>query len=147
MRILTVLTLSYADLLLLFLCICLYLLFVVLILRRPPRSTRTDTLFPYTTLFRSRFARNGQKCSGRTAALLRRFLIHRRLHALVERLARRADALGIGRGRPIAVRCDHQLALRIDEDALPEDALRGHAAVVVGQIGRASCRARVCQYV
>src|SRR3546814_5297005 len=27
-------------------------------IRRPPRSTRTDTLFPYTTLFRSdRFAR------------------------------------------------------------------------------------------
>src|SRR3546814_1136720 len=25
--------------------------------RRPPRSTRTDTLFPYTTLFRSPFAR------------------------------------------------------------------------------------------
>src|SRR3546814_18962709 len=25
-------------------------------LRRPPRSTRTDTLFPYTTLFRSRLA-------------------------------------------------------------------------------------------
>src|SRR3546814_14869519 len=24
-------------------------------LRRPPRSTRTHTLFPYTTLFRSRF--------------------------------------------------------------------------------------------
>src|SRR3546814_3877145 len=27
--------------------------FFFLILRRPPRSTRTDTLFPYTTLFRS----------------------------------------------------------------------------------------------
>src|SRR3546814_8953320 len=26
--------------------------------RRPPRSTRTDTLFPYTTLFRSRDRRN-----------------------------------------------------------------------------------------
>src|SRR3546814_3733274 len=26
-------------------------------IRRPPRSTRTDTLFPYTTLFRSRSAR------------------------------------------------------------------------------------------
>src|SRR3546814_8392194 len=25
-------------------------------IRRPPRSTRTDTLFPYTTLFRSRKA-------------------------------------------------------------------------------------------
>src|SRR3546814_7165447 len=28
-------------------------------LRRPPRSTRTDTLFPYTTLFRSRGAGDG----------------------------------------------------------------------------------------
>src|SRR3546814_20856284 len=27
--------------------------FFVLMFRRPPRSTRTDTLFPYTTLFRS----------------------------------------------------------------------------------------------
>src|SRR3546814_20160436 len=27
--------------------------FFFLIIRRPPRSTRTDTLFPYTTLFRS----------------------------------------------------------------------------------------------
>src|SRR3546814_2854579 len=26
-------------------------------IRRPPRSTRTDTLFPYTTLFRSPFVR------------------------------------------------------------------------------------------
>src|SRR3546814_13475282 len=26
-------------------------------IRRPPRSTRTDTLFPYTTLFRSRHGR------------------------------------------------------------------------------------------
>src|SRR3546814_17800296 len=30
-------------------CIC----FFFLMIRRPPRSTRTDTLFPYTTLFRS----------------------------------------------------------------------------------------------
>src|SRR3546814_11485837 len=30
------------------------LLFFFLMIRRPPRSTRTDTLFPYTTLFRSR---------------------------------------------------------------------------------------------
>src|SRR3546814_9158265 len=27
-------------------------------IRRPPRATRTDTLFPYTTLFRSRYAHN-----------------------------------------------------------------------------------------
>src|SRR3546814_18786429 len=28
-------------------------MFVFLMIRRPPRSTRTDTLFPYTTRFRS----------------------------------------------------------------------------------------------
>src|SRR3546814_14974906 len=35
-------------------------------LRRPPRSTRTDTLFPYTTLFRSRrvLDMNMDRCSG-----------------------------------------------------------------------------------
>src|SRR3546814_153449 len=30
-------------------------------IRRPPRSTRTDTLFPYTTLFRSLAAQRDQK--------------------------------------------------------------------------------------
>src|SRR3546814_10013453 len=35
----------------LFCCVCLCIFF--LMIRRPPRSTRTDTLFPYTTLFRS----------------------------------------------------------------------------------------------
>src|SRR3546814_7327602 len=28
-------------------------------IRRPPRSTRTDTLFPYTTLFRSELSNGG----------------------------------------------------------------------------------------
>src|SRR3546814_4418653 len=32
----------------------MFLCFFFLMIRRPPRSTRTDTLFPYTTLFRSR---------------------------------------------------------------------------------------------
>src|SRR3546814_7379668 len=36
-------------------------------IRRPPRSTRTDTLFPYTTLFRSR---SGQSRSAGGATLL-----------------------------------------------------------------------------
>src|SRR3546814_8717390 len=31
-----------------YVCFCFFL-----VIRRPPRSTRTDTLFPYTTLFRS----------------------------------------------------------------------------------------------
>src|SRR3546814_18329227 len=33
--------------------VCCLLCVFFLMIRRPPRSTRTDTLFPYTTLFRS----------------------------------------------------------------------------------------------
>src|SRR3546814_6014919 len=59
---------------------CFLVLLFFLMIRRPPRSTRTDTRFPYTTLFRSpwspresspdrpppRRGRNGRTC--RTAA-------------------------------------------------------------------------------
>src|SRR3546814_17500125 len=38
---------------LLLLHISIVLVVFFLMIRRPPRSTRTDTLFPYTTLFRS----------------------------------------------------------------------------------------------
>src|SRR3546814_21054049 len=40
--------------------VCIFFFIVVfffLMIRRPPRSTRTDTLFPYTTLFRSYYGR------------------------------------------------------------------------------------------
>src|SRR3546814_11630318 len=41
----------------------LYIFFFFLMIRLPPRSTRTDTLFPYTTLFRSTAAcRSGARC-------------------------------------------------------------------------------------
>src|SRR3546814_1951091 len=38
---------------LVFTCFFFRVVFFFLMIRRPPRSTRTDTLFPYTTLFRS----------------------------------------------------------------------------------------------
>src|SRR3546814_18106692 len=41
-----------------------YLLFFLIKLR-PPRSTRTDTLFPYTTLFRSRSPHRSPRCPRR----------------------------------------------------------------------------------
>src|SRR3546814_2062164 len=37
-------------------------------IRRPPRSTRTDTLFPYTTLFRSPRAGRLRRAADRAAA-------------------------------------------------------------------------------
>src|SRR3546814_21114962 len=36
-------------------------MFVFIMIRRPPRSTRTDTLLPYTTRFRSRVAQAGEE--------------------------------------------------------------------------------------
>src|SRR3546814_8393805 len=42
--------------------------FFFLMIRRPPRSTRTDTLFPYTTLFRSTGSCPGTPCRGRAPA-------------------------------------------------------------------------------
>src|SRR3546814_9697379 len=39
-------------------------------IRRPPRSTRTDTLFPYTTLFRSR---EGSRTKDKAAVIPRPF--------------------------------------------------------------------------
>src|SRR3546814_15101419 len=43
--------------------------FYFLMIRRPPRSTRTDTLFPYTTLFRSPGAQ--RRIAGRRFGQLR----------------------------------------------------------------------------
>src|SRR3546814_18087752 len=47
--------------------------FFFLMIRRPPRSTRTDTLFPYTTLFRSEVAARWHQHLRR----LRRHRLHR----------------------------------------------------------------------
>src|SRR3546814_7398289 len=46
-------------------------------IRRPPRSTRTDTLFPYTTLFRSGLRRQARASQG-----IRRLLMAPKLVAI-----------------------------------------------------------------
>src|SRR3546814_13516173 len=85
--------------------------FFFLMIRRPPRSTRTDTLFPYTTLFRSDDAvvggldRAGKGLvAGIVAGDLHVAPIRQRLEARVCRLAgvggvgpRLARAVEIGR--------------------------------------------------
>src|SRR3546814_965278 len=71
-------------------------------IRPPPRSTRTDTLFPYTTLFRSIFLTfDGTAVAGEKAFLLhraaqRRFIFGERLaDAMLDgaRLTRKTAAL------------------------------------------------------
>src|SRR3546814_13022431 len=56
-------------------------MFFFLMSRRPPRSTRTDTLFPYTTLFRSRQPLAGSQPPGANVAG------ERRMNAPVKRAA------------------------------------------------------------
>src|SRR3546814_13736631 len=72
--------------------------FFFLMIRRPPRSTRTDTLFPYTTLFRSCMAVLGPTQIPVDRPGLR---IQHPGHAAVQlpQLQRVAGAIG-GPGRP-----------------------------------------------
>src|SRR3546814_11272681 len=104
-------------------------------IRRPPRSTRTDTLFPYTTLFRSgrgmdELDRGGQPdlAVALVAAQLCRGQRQDRPQALA---AGCYDVAGELRDQP-------DRAVHLVEDELID---------VLQEIGRGSCRERVCQYV
>src|SRR3546814_12125889 len=62
-----------------------------LMIRRPPRSTRTDTLFPYTTLFRSVSGDRGQRFERRVAGERGGRESRRRGNDLLQIEARRDD--------------------------------------------------------
>src|SRR3546814_20492847 len=91
--------------------------------RRPPRSTRTDTLFPYTTLFRSDFIRERQ---GRTIlrrnvlaiAATRRTEPGAKLHATIG-----IDDAGFGARLFYPSQCNRQIriGLRRFDDQLAQD--------------------------
>src|SRR3546814_11918530 len=85
--------------------------FFFLMIRRPPRSTRTDTLFPYTALFRSLLAdlragvagaqRARARCTGRAGAAGRDHA-RGRLHALPP--GHRNPVQPRARGAPLTLR-------------------------------------------
>src|SRR3546814_11293410 len=114
-------------------------------IRRPPRSTRTDTLLPYTTLFRSS-----------ADAVVQDHLLARAQgdgHLAPDRAAEpgkvdRLMAPAIGRGLGTA----HDQDV-IDEAGQGADRSANGAGfpaalrlALPGEIGRASGRERVCQY-
>src|SRR3546814_1019332 len=76
-------------------------LFFSLMIRRPPRSTRTDTLFPYTTLFRSLIDRRGRHGGNLAAAIGR--VDHRRRRRVIGHRRRidDHDARPVGRRAPV----------------------------------------------
>src|SRR3546814_11557920 len=108
-------------------------------IRRPPRSTRTDTLFPYTTLFRS--VQAGREARGQHPAAAE---IDVDQHAGIAIHLAMAHHHGAGHRledpEPVIIavfRPEGGTGMLVVDDV--EIARR--------EIGRASCRERVCQYV
>src|SRR3546814_14177797 len=61
-----------------------FFLFFFLMFRRPPRSTRTDTLFPYTTLFRHVVVvEDDDQPVARLLGIVHRLIRHARRHRAV----------------------------------------------------------------
>src|SRR3546814_16303923 len=101
-------------------------------IRRPPRSTRTDTLFPYTTLFRS--------------PTLIANLDDGSLDLLGELHWSLGDnlTLNIGVQLPLGAAGSEFGGLALSEASTPPS---WGAPATIYKIGRASCRGRGCQYV
>src|SRR3546814_18736035 len=114
--------------------------------RRPPRSTRTDTLFPYTTLVRSQaglgqWGRASLADSRRSDGVQIADVIANSLFNI---------AVGSQRAHRIQRLLDPMLASKAIRPAELTDTPSQKAAISCGPLGRmamggASCRERVCQ--
>src|SRR3546814_20036965 len=100
--------------------------------RRPPRSTRTDTPFPYTTLFRSDRDHRPAPAAATPFGIT----------GLLRRLARDRRAVDPRVDAPVVETLGRQ-------DSLHQFGVGGQAGAHHRdiEIGSASCRERVCQYV
>src|SRR3546814_16519030 len=110
--------------------------------RQPARSTRTDTLFPYTTLFRAAEVTRTMPAGWQDVILVCR-----------KCSKRQGGGCGPQGGKPLAKALRKHLGVKKGRKAsvgivevgclgvCPKD------AVTLVKIGRASCRERVCQYV
>src|SRR3546814_20996747 len=94
-------------------------------IRRPPRSTRTDTLFPYTTLFRSRACR-----FRRRPFVDKQWTTH--FVASADELSKEITS------------CPEPSVCTVSSGRPPSASI---ARSSPPEIGRASWRERVCQYV
>src|SRR3546814_13621546 len=120
-------------------------------IRRPPRSTRTDPLFPYTTLFRSLLLRGGQALGaqpvGRGLDIAigfgeRLLAVH---HARARTVAQFLDGGSGTFGHVSAPKCFGWFKYA---GGLIAGRVRPPPSIFTfDEIGRATCRARWCQSV
>src|SRR3546814_12027460 len=121
-----------------------FVFFFFLMIRRPPRSTRTDTLFPYTTLFRSAHERPRASLDPTSSDLA-----GCRLGAwtLDTELGRGGMAV-VYRAERVDGMARQQAAVKIlTLGALGATGRERFQREATIQNGRASCRERGCQYV
>src|SRR3546814_13191422 len=125
-------------------------MFFFLMIRRPPRSTRTDTLFPYTTLFRS----SGRPCPNHSST---RVCDSARMLGRILGMAAVIAVASIGMANIASRTKDVREAKAAADDAngnwttqprykggwSSDPAATGASG---DEIGRASWRGRVCQY-
>src|SRR3546814_3367150 len=100
-------------------------------LRRPPRATLTDTLFPYPTLFRSDLVRHRLELSGPGAAAHE--IQHPALHPVQAGIAAgRKGAHQVQRRRRLVIGADHAACVGRSEEHTSElQSLMRHSYAVL----------------
>src|SRR3546814_12699075 len=125
--------------------------FFFLRIRRPPRSTRTDTLFPYTTLFRSLLKEMSDPEIATTVEGQRAVFQSRQasregqadlIRGQVEQARTQIEAVKVERAA-----VQDQLKLNDRELKVVREMYEKGLERLTRQIGRASCRERGCQFV
>src|SRR3546814_12618184 len=106
---------------------------------RPPRSTRTATLFPYTPLFRSK----DKEIADAHAYAATKFA--RDILSVADNLGRALAAIGEEQREDEKFK-PFVAGLEATERELMS-VFERHGITRIAEIGRASCRERVCQYV
>src|SRR3546814_15294371 len=123
-------------------------------IRRPPRSTLADTLLPYTNLFRTRFQSLQRRLVDMYVAESEARGMAATLPALFGMANRRSAAVSAAKvqiaeaGRLIAEEAIQiHGGMGMTQELSIGDYAKRMIALTMQQIGRASCRERVCQYV
>src|SRR3546814_14971904 len=102
-------------------------------IRRPPRSTRTDTLFPYTTLFRSAEEKERQASAKETMTVATEYRIG---------TTRSYPEMQLNVKENIQNASNGQIYVKLAPGGQPGVGTK----LAEKKIGRASGRERVCQY-